>query len=141
MAMRAATLRCPWCASRRTFLRGWFRRHPRCRSCGIAWSREVGFELGAVTISTILTFGAITVCMAVGFVATAPDIPVLPLMLAIGAYPFSYTLWLAFDLAVHPPEAAELRAAAAAVAAGGADADGDVDVAQRDERPARTRSR
>lgn len=88
--------------------------------------------------------------MAVGFVATAPDIPVLPLMLAIGAvgvvvpvvaYPFSYTLWLAFDLAVHPPEAAELRAAAAAVAAGDADAAGDVDVAQRDERPARTRSR
>jgi uncharacterized protein (DUF983 family) len=150
MAMRAATLRCPWCASRRTFLRGWFRRHPRCRSCGIAWSREVGFELGAVTISTILTFGAITVCMAVGFVATAPDIPVLPLMLAIGAvgvvvpvvaYPFSYTLWLAFDLAVHPPEADELRAAAAAVAAGHDDVEGDGDGAQRDERPARTRSR
>jgi hypothetical protein len=88
--------------------------------------------------------------MAVGFVATAPDIPVLPLMLAIGAvgvvvpivaYPFSYTLWLAFDLAVHPPEADELRAAAAAVAAGHDDVEGDVDGAQRDERPARTRSR
>lgn len=25
------------------------------------------------------------------------------------AYPFNYTLWRAFDLAVHPPEAAELR--------------------------------
>jgi uncharacterized protein (DUF983 family) len=144
MAVRAAMLRCPWCGSRRTFLRGWFRRHPRCRTCGIAWSREVGFELGAVTISTILTFGAIAVCMAVGFVATAPDIPVLPLMLAIGAvgvvvpvvaYPFSYTLWLAFDLAVHPPEAAELDAAAAAVAAG------EGEPVQRVERPARTRSR
>ncbi len=104
----------------------------------------MGFELGAVTISTILTFGAIAVCMAVGFVATAPDIPVLPLMLAIGAvgvvvpvvaYPFSYTLWLAFDLAVHPPEAAELDAAAAAVAAG------EGEPVQRVERPARTRSR
>jgi uncharacterized protein (DUF983 family) len=146
MAVRAAMLRCPWCGSRRTFLRGWFRRHPRCRTCGIAWSREVGFELGAVTISTILTFGAIAVCMAVGFVATAPDIPVLPLMLAIGAvgvvvpivaYPFSYTLWLAFDLAVHPPEAAELSAAAAAAAVAADEGEPD----QRVERPARTRSR
>lgn len=145
MTLRALRLCCPWCGSRRTFLHGWFRRHPRCRTCGVAWRREAGFELGAVTISTILTFGAITVCMAVGFVATAPDIPVLPLMLAIGAvgvivpvvaYPFSYTLWLAFDLAAHPPEAAELRAAADAVATGttsGAD--------QRAERLARTRSR
>jgi uncharacterized protein (DUF983 family) len=150
MAVRAATLRCPWCGSRRTFLRGWFRRHPRCRTCGIAWSREVGFELGAVTISTILTFGAIAICMAVGFVVTAPDIPVLPLMLGIGAvgvvvpvvaYPFSYTLWLAFDLAVHPPEAAELSAAAAAVAAGDTDATAGAAAVQRDERPARTRAR
>ena len=110
----------------------------------------MGFELGAVTISTILTFGAIAICMAVGFVVTAPDIPVLPLMLGIGAvgvvvpvvaYPFSYTLWLAFDLAVHPPEAAELSAAAAAVAARDTDATAGATAVQRDERPARTRSR
>ncbi len=110
----------------------------------------MGFELGAVTISTILTFGAIAICMAVGFVVTAPDIPVLPLMLGIGAvgvvvpvvaYPFSYTLWLAFDLAVHPPEAAELSAAAASVAAGDTEPPADAAVVQRDERPARTRSR
>jgi hypothetical protein len=33
-------------------------------------------------------------------------------------YPFTYTMWLAFDLAVHPPEAAELQRAQAAVASG-----------------------
>lgn len=100
--------------------------------------------MGAVTVNTAITFGAVAICMAVGFVATAPDIPVAPLMLAIGAvgvvvpvvaYPFSYTLWLAFDLAVHPPEADELaaaRASAEVTAAGGV---------QRDERRARTRSR
>jgi uncharacterized protein (DUF983 family) len=145
MALRALSLRCPWCANRRTFLRGWFRRHPRCRTCGIAWNREVGFELGAVTVSTILTFGAITICMALGFVATAPEIPVVPLMLVCGAvgvlvpvlaYPFSYTLWLAFDLAVHPPDDDELTAAARAMAEGVVD-----DAGQRDVRRARTRSR
>jgi uncharacterized protein (DUF983 family) len=123
MMLRGLTLRCPWCASRRTFIRGWFHRHERCRTCGIKWHREEGFELGAVTMNTIVTFGALTIAMVVGFVRTSPDIPVLPFVLALGAvavvvpvviYPFTYTMWLAFDLAVHPPDAAELAEAAAA---------------------------
>lgn len=125
MAGRALVLHCPWCGSRRSFLRGWFRRRERCRTCGIRWQREVGFELGAVTVNTIVTFGALTVAMAVGFVLTAPDIPVLPFVLSLFAmavvvpvavYPFTYTLWLAFDLAVHPPDEAELRDAMLAIA-------------------------
>ncbi len=124
---RALLLRCPWCASRRTFVRGWFRRHDRCRTCGIGWRREEGFELGAVTMNTIVTFGAITVAMTAGLIITSPDIPVLPfvlimfvvaLVVPVAIYPFTYTMWLAFDLAVHPPDAAELRDAMAAVAAG-----------------------
>ena len=133
MLGRAALLRCPWCGSRRTFLRGWFKRHDRCRTCGIRWHREAGFELGTVTVNTIITFGALTTVMAIGFVTTAPDIPVLPFVLALFAvamivpvviYPFTYTIWLAFDLAVHPPERAELDEAAAAMigAAGSGDA-------------------
>jgi uncharacterized protein (DUF983 family) len=121
MAWRAITLRCPWCAQRRTFIRGWFRRYDRCRTCGLRWRREEGFELGALTMNTIVTFGALTIAMVVGFVVTAPDIPVLPFVLALAAvavvvpiviYPFTYTLWLAFDLRVHPPESAELADAA-----------------------------
>lgn len=118
-------LRCPWCSSRRTFLRGWFRRYDRCRTCGIAWRREEGFELGAVTMNTFVTFGTLAVAMAVGFVLTAPDIPVLPfvvglssiaLLMPIVIYPFTYTMWLAFDLAVHPPDEVELLDAAVSVA-------------------------
>ena len=124
MMARAVTLRCPWCASRRTFLRGWFHRYDRCRTCGIAWRREEGFELGAVTMNTIVTFGTLTIAMVAGFVLTAPDVPVLPFVLAltgiavlmpIAIYPFTYTMWLAFDLAVHVPEEAELLEAAASV--------------------------
>jgi uncharacterized protein (DUF983 family) len=124
MMLRAVTLRCPWCGSRKTFVRGWFHRHDRCRTCGLAWRREEGFELGAVTVNTIVTFGALTVAMAVGFVMTSPDIPVLPFVLSLAAvavvvpiviYPFTYTMWFAFDLAVHPPEPAELAAAQAFV--------------------------
>ena len=123
MMSRAILLRCPWCASRNTFLDGWFRRHPRCRNCGLRWRREEGFELGAVTMNTIVTFGTLTLFMAVGFVVTAPDIPVMPFVLGLAViavvvpvaiYPFTYTMWLAFDLAVHPPEADEMTIAAAA---------------------------
>lgn len=127
---RAALLKCPWCGARRTFLRGWFKRYDRCRTCGIPWHREVGFELGTVMVNTLLTFGTLTVAMAVGMIATAPDIPVFELVallfviaivMPVVIYPFTYTLWLAFDLAVHPPERPELDEARAAVASGAAE--------------------
>jgi uncharacterized protein (DUF983 family) len=125
MLLRAVLLRCPWCGSRRTFIRGWFGKYDRCRTCGIRWRREEGFELGAVTINTVLTFIVLTICMTVGFIMTSPDIPVLPFVLSlvgiavlmpIVIYPFTFTLWLAFDLAVHRPDEAELAKAAAAAA-------------------------
>jgi uncharacterized protein (DUF983 family) len=126
MMRRALVLRCPWCGSRRTFIHGWFRKHDRCRTCGIRWRREEGFELGAVTVNTVLTFIVLTACMTVGFIATSPDIPVLPMVLSllgiavlmpIVIYPFTFTIWLAFDLAVHRPSATEMTEAAAVVAA------------------------
>jgi uncharacterized protein (DUF983 family) len=126
MVRRALVLRCPNCASRKTFVRRWLGRHDRCRTCGIEWRREDGFELGAITVNIIATFIVLTAAMTVGFIATAPDIPVLPFVLSLSAiaigmpvaiFPFTNLLWLAVDLAAHPPEAAELAAAAAAVEA------------------------
>src|SRR5687768_14847822 len=122
---RALVLKCPWCGSWRTFIRGWFRRSPRCRTCGIKWRREVGFELGAVTVNTIITFGSLTIFMVIGFILTVPDIPVLPFVLGLMAvglfmpiiiYPFTYTIWLAIDLTIHPPDDAELADAREAAA-------------------------
>jgi hypothetical protein len=37
---------------------------------------------------------------------------VVAVVVPIVIYPFTYTMWLAFDLAVHPPEAAEIDEAA-----------------------------
>jgi uncharacterized protein (DUF983 family) len=125
MILRALVLRCPWCGSRRTFIRRWLGKYERCRTCGIRWRREEGFELGAVTLNTVLTFIVLTICMTVGFIMTSPDIPVLPFVLSlvgiavlmpIVIYPFTFTLWLAIDLAVHRPDETELAKAAAAVA-------------------------
>ncbi|MEY2581305.1 MAG: hypothetical protein QOE09_1154 [Ilumatobacteraceae bacterium] len=126
MLRRALLLRCPWCGSRRTFIRRWLGKYERCRTCGIRWRREEGFELGAVTLNTVLTFLVLTIGMAVGFIITYPDIPVVPMVLSLVGiavlmpiiiYPFTFTIWLAIDLAVHPLDDAELAEAAAAVAA------------------------
>jgi uncharacterized protein (DUF983 family) len=126
MLRRALVLRCPWCGARRTFIRRWLGKYERCRTCGIRWRREEGFELGAVTVNIVLTFIVLTAAMTVGFVMTSPDIPVVPMILALVGvavlmpvviYPFTFTIWLALDLAVHRPEPVEMAEALTAVAA------------------------
>ena len=66
-----------------------------------------------MTINIIVVFGTLIVGLVVGVVVTSPDIPVVPLVLILGAvaiilpiviYPMSYTLWQAVDLAMHPPD-------------------------------------
>ena len=125
MFRRSLVLRCPQCGSRRTFIRRWLGRHDRCRTCGIRWHREHGFELGPVALNVVVTFGTLGVAMTAAFIATAPDFPVGPLTaMAVGVailmpmvvQPFTYTVWLAFDLASRRPDEAELAAAAEAVA-------------------------
>ena len=75
-------------------------------------------------MNTVVTFATLTSLMVIGFVITLPDIPVLPfvLVLAVAAivvpvviYPFTYTMWLAFDLSVHPPDEVELLEAAVSI--------------------------
>ena len=124
---RAALLRCAWCGSRHGILRGWFHHYDDCQNCGLSVQRgEEGFELGAMTINIIVTFGAVIVAAAVVIIMTSPDIPVLGLILALCAvaillpivlYPFTQTLWFAVELAMDPPSPvalaeAELRKAA-----------------------------
>lgn len=126
---RAIVAKCPWCGSRRTFLAGWFKRYDRCRTCGVSWHREEGFELGTITINTIVTFASIAIAMGVGFAVWGTDVPLVTFMAIVGAiavlmpiaiYPLTYTIWLAFDLAVKPPDRAELDEMMAAVASGAA---------------------
>ena len=73
-------------------------------------------------MNIIVTFGVLAVVLAVMVAATVPDVAVGPTMIVMGliavilpiiAYPFTYTLWLAIDLAAHPPNAAELAVAEA----------------------------
>jgi hypothetical protein len=81
--------------------------------------------LGALTINTIVTFGAILVVLVVGMVVSYPDLAVVPIVVAcvvvavvvpIVVFPITYTIWGAIDLAMHPLEPAEALDAARAVA-------------------------
>ena len=126
MFRRAAVLKCSLCGSRRTFIRHWLGRHERCRTCGIRWNREQGFELGPVGLNFLFTFFSLAIGMVVAFVSTSPNFPVRTMTLAfMGAaivlplffFPFTNTLWLAVDLLAHKPDDAELAEAAAAVSA------------------------
>jgi len=115
---RGITRRCAWCGDRKGYFTGWFKRQERCRACGHAYRRgDDAFELGAITANIILTFGSLLLTLLVMIVVTAPDIPVLGIMLAVGAvgvlgpaifYPVSFTLWQAVDLWMRRPTAAEL---------------------------------
>jgi len=69
--------------------------------------------MGALAISAIVCFGVLIVGLAVGVISTSPDIPVVRLLLILGAvavvlpivmYPVSYTVWQAVDLAMRPPD-------------------------------------
>jgi uncharacterized protein (DUF983 family) len=126
MLFRAVRRRCPRCGGRPSWFTGWFRRVDRCRTCGYRYERQDGFMVGAITINTILTFGAILVVLVVGMIVTYPEIAVVPIVTAclvvavlvpIVAFPFTYTIWGAIDLAMHPLQPAEAADAARAVAA------------------------
>ena len=118
---RAVRLRCAWCGSRHGILRGWFGRHDSCQHCGLSVQRgEEGFELGAATINTIITFGTVIIAAAVWIMATSPDIPVAPLIVvlcsvAVGLpvflYPFTHTIWFVVELLMDPPSPAALAEA------------------------------
>jgi uncharacterized protein (DUF983 family) len=118
MLARGALRRCPWCGDSKAYFTGWFTKTEACRRCQTPWRRgDVGFELGAVTVTTIVTFGAVVIGVAAGLILTAPDFAVLEIMIGLVVvavvmpvliYPISYTLWQACDLAMRPPEPGEL---------------------------------
>lgn len=112
---RALLLRCCVCGSGGLF-RHWTRRVERCPRCGFLFERFEGQMIGAIGMNTILTFGLLLITLVVGFVITAPDIAVVPILLAglavaglfpVFFYPFSKTTWTAIDLLMTPLEPGE----------------------------------
>ena len=111
---RGARRRCPACGSGGLFRR-WLEPRPRCPGCGLRLDRgERDFFLGGFTLNFIVVELVLAAFLAVAVLLTWPEVP-WEWLLRIGAplvilapilfFPFSRTLWLAFDLAMRPPRA------------------------------------
>ena len=107
----AVFLRCPNCGAVGIF-RSWFRLEERCHKCGLQFEREEqGYQVGSYMFNIV---GAELVFAAI-FVATLrltwPTPPwdlltyggaALMILMPILFFPFSKTLFLAFDLIFRP---------------------------------------
>ncbi|MTA28743.1 MAG: hypothetical protein F2562_07790 [Actinobacteria bacterium] len=117
MLLRAASRRCPRCGDRRAWFTNFFRQGERCVGCGLRRTRGVdGHELGSMTVAITLNIGLIMVAMAIAVALTVPDVPVVTLYLVlmtsavvipVGTWPMTHTLWSAIDLRVRPVTAEE----------------------------------
>src|SRR6185295_15878867 len=109
---RALLLRCPRCGSG-GILKSWFSLHDRCPSCRLVFARgeTSDYWLGSYAINLVFAEGLAAV-IALGVLratwpASTPALvtgTVLAVALPIVLFPFSRTLWLAWDLSFRPRE-------------------------------------
>lgn len=104
--VRGLTKRCPKCGHREIFRR-YFTLLERCPSCGYKFELEEGYWTGAIIMNMAST-EALFLALFIGYViVSAPDVEWVNLLI-IGAatnvlfpvlfYPWSKTIWMAFDL-------------------------------------------
>jgi uncharacterized protein (DUF983 family) len=114
----AITLRCPNCGGRGV-LRTWFATRERCPACGLRLERgeSEDYYLGGIMFNLLLSEGIFAVILVACLIILWPNIPwngleYFLLAAAIAApivlYPISRLLWLACDLLLRPPNAAEM---------------------------------
>jgi uncharacterized protein (DUF983 family) len=120
---RAFARRCPRCGQRGLFSR-WLTMRERCPRCGLAFERGDGFWLGAMAVNLGATEAVFGLFVLAALLLTWPDVPWLALtaggvilnaVVPFVFYPYSKTLFLAFDLIMHQAEivdAPELEATA-----------------------------
>ena len=93
---------------------GWMNLVEQCPTCAHRFERQEGYWVGAVAINTVATIVVFGLFFVGSMVVTWPDVPwnglliatvVLNLVFPVVFYPWSKTLWVALDLAIHPPEA------------------------------------
>lgn len=115
---RGLARRCPACG-RGGLFRAYLRMRERCPRCHLLFERIDGQWVGSLGINTIITLTLLFLVTVVGVFATAPDVPVAPIVAAslgvavlfpVAFFPVSRTFWLAIDLLMRPPTDDELDA-------------------------------
>lgn len=107
---------------------GYWSMKQTCPTCGMRFERDPGYWLGAMIVNTAVTIGTFLVVLVGAVALTWPDVPWTPLVVGTMAlnvalpvlfYPFSKTIFVAFDLSVRPLSDQEAGEADGRVAAGG----------------------
>lgn len=116
---RALRLRCPHCGGRPIFVT-WSRLVPNCPRCGLGLERgEQGYWLGAYFFNLVAVETVFSLWVPGFLLLTWPSPPwgiiqistaVIMVVFPILFFPFSKTLFLAFDLFVRPPEEGDFAA-------------------------------
>lgn len=116
---RALRLRCPNCGAPGLFA-SWGHLRQRCPDCGLWLDRGEGdYYLGAYMVALFIVEGLFAIGFVVVLLVTWPNPPwewiqwggaVLLTAAVIICYPFSKTIWLAFDLMFRPPTLDDLSA-------------------------------
>ena len=134
---RGVAKRCPRCGAKGIF-DSWFHQKERCPDCGYLFEREPGFFVGAYLINFAIAEGLLFVLL-MGYVIWRDADPgagvwapvlvglVLGVLGPVVFYPYSRTIWSAFDLLMTPLEVSEIVEAADAVS------DGDEAAADEDD--------
>jgi uncharacterized protein (DUF983 family) len=114
---RALRLRCPNCGGGPIF-RSWFRMREYCPVCGIPLERgEPGYQVGSYMFNIVASELVFAFLFILVLVVTWPDPPwqllqyggiALMVLAPFLLYPFSKTLFLAFDLLFRPATPEEL---------------------------------
>jgi uncharacterized protein (DUF983 family) len=121
---RALLLRCPNCGGH-DVLKSWFKLRHRCATCGIRLDRGEGedYFLGGMFFNIALAEVLFALVLLIVMVIMWPNVPwagveyvLIGAMIAapIALYPVSRLMWLALDLLLRPPDAAEMQWHAAA---------------------------
>jgi uncharacterized protein (DUF983 family) len=116
---RAMLLRCPNCGGR-SVLQSWFKLKHRCAECGIRLDRgEVDdYFLGGMFFNIVLAELLFALVLMIVVIVMWPNVPwagveyslVIAMVAApIALYPVSRIMWLALDLLLRPPDAAEME--------------------------------
>lgn len=112
---RGISRACAVCGRRR-LTRRFIALTEQCPRCGFRFERHPGHFLGAVIMSTIVTFGLILISVLVGIWVLWPDVDALrlsivPLAIAVVVpavlHPTCKTLWVAIDLMMRPLDPGE----------------------------------
>lgn len=115
---RALLLRCPNCGGQKV-LKSWFKLQRRCSKCGIRLDRGEAddYFLGGMFVNIMLAEVLFAVVLLVVVILMWPNVPwagveyslIIAMIAApIVLYPVSRLMWLALDVLLRPPDAAEM---------------------------------